>query len=188
MKKQSPELIIQFHKETLADLIEIYQKRGLTNVDIINSFNAKGKLEDSLWKIPEAYGKNNQRYISESVKLIRDELDRLKIKRNKSSIWTNTDLKKGLSLNNKLPFEGIESYKVELEHVVEKQVLVPILINAKSRNEVFKIIDQYNLGCLVLESEHNKLPDKKFDAKDPWIRYKEAKIKVWDTLLQKFVC
>lgn len=180
-KKKNPQEIIQFHKIVLARLLEIYRQMGLNTVDEVNSYNAKSKLEDSLWKIPEAYGKLNQRYISQGVKEVRDELDRLQIKRQKSSIWSSNDIKKALKWEDFL-FANREAseFKVELEHVVEKQVLTPMLLQTVSDEEVFQIIDTFNIGCLVLSSEHTELPDRLFLPEDPWIRYREGNIRVWD--------
>ena len=73
--------IINFHTEIQVLLINAYKERGVDTVEKINQLTAKSKLEDALWKIPEAGQKNNPRYISEGIKSIRDILDRNGFKR-----------------------------------------------------------------------------------------------------------
>lgn len=182
----TPEEIIHFHKEMLTILINAYLERGVNTIDKVNALNGKSKIEDSLWKIPEAYGKSNQRYISKGIKEIRENLDRLRFKRNQKTIWTTNQIKKALEmLNHGLPFENVDDFKFQLEHVVEKSTLVPMLLNAPG--EIDNIIDNYNLGCLVLISEHKELPDRLFDPQNVWVRYEVGGVHVWDTHLEVWV-
>lgn len=63
--------IIDFQIEIQIILINEYKKRGNNTIEKINELTAKSKLEDALWKIPEAGQKNNPRFISERIKEIR---------------------------------------------------------------------------------------------------------------------
>ena len=182
----TPEQKIQFHKDMLRILINAYLERGVSTIDQVNALDGKSKLEDSLWKIPEAYGKSNQRYISQGIKEIRDQLDDLGFTRNSKSIWTKNQIDRALNMENHgLPFENIDDFKFQLEHVVEKSILVPMLLNAP--DEIDNIINNYNIGCLVLKSEHNDLPDRMFDINNAWVRYEVSGLRVWDTHLKVWV-
>lgn len=174
-----PKDIINFHKEALKLLLDFYLKNGYNTVEKINSINGKSKLEDSLWKIPEAEGKHKQRYISKAVKDVRDLLDEIGEKENHKSIFTAKQLKNGINSSQiTMPSLVIDYYKTQLEHVVEKSILIEMLI--KNPKNLDKIIDTYNVGCTVFKNEHDLLPDKVFVKNDIWTRYKSAGIKVWD--------
>lgn len=180
--------IINFHTEIQVLLINAYKERGIDTVEKINQLTAKSKLEDALWKIPEAGQKNNPRYISQGIKTIRDILDRNGFKRHPKSIWTEKDIQ--LLIQNhssEIPSTDPDYYKYQFEHVVEKQTLIPLLFKAKNDDEIRYILSTYNIGCLVLAHEHKDLPDKLFEINDPWIRYKTSRIKVWDTKENKFI-
>ena len=61
------------------------------------------------------------------------------------------------------------------------------MFNAKNENEIRYILTNYNIGCLVLPTEHKILPNKLFVKHNPWSRYQTAKIKVWDNFENKFI-
>jgi hypothetical protein len=186
--KSKAQQIIDFHTEIQIILIREYKKRGLTSVDKINELTAKSKLEDALWKIPEAGQKGKPRFISQGVKNIRDILDSQGFKKHKKSIWTKKDISELINQTNvRTPSHSPKYYKYQFEHVVEKQVLIKLLLKASDENDIRRIISKYNIGCQVLPDEHEKLPDNLFEANDPWKRYKQAKIKVWDTKENKYV-
>jgi hypothetical protein len=180
--------IINFHTEIQVLLINAYKERGVDTVEKINQLTAKSKLEDALWKIPEAGQKNNPRYISEGIKTIRDILDRNGFKRHPKSIWTKKDIQ--LLIQNhssEIPSTDPDYYKYQFEHVVEKQTLIPLLFKANNDDEIRHILSTYNIGCLVLMHEHKVLPNRHFDENNPWARYKKARIKVWDNFDNKFI-
>ena len=179
--------IIEKQKDILIRLMEMYNELGLNTRELINEFKAMKILEEPLWKIPEANGKSNQRYISAGVKNIRQVLDdnNIKNRRNAKSIWTDTQLKKAFEqIPNLLPSLDLNHYKVQLEHVVERKVIIDLIL--ENPGNILEIVNQNNVGCLVLESEHNQLPNELYDDNDIWVRYR-GNIRVWDRCSKKWV-
>jgi hypothetical protein len=171
--KRSKSDIIKFHKEVLVELVDIYIRKGIDTVQKVKDINGKSKLEDSLWKIPEAGGKYNQRYISEGVKSILDDI----------AAPYNYPNDNFTSAINKFLKSSKDS--IQLEHVVEKAKIIELIFDNPSNTA--NIVDKYNIGCTVLKSEHGKLPNNLFAKDDVWIRYKRAGIKVWDRKDKKFM-
>ena len=187
MKKDQEE-IITFHKHILRHNLDEYFKLGINSRAAILAVNAMKILEEPLWKIPEANGKTNQRFISEGVKKVRDILDANDIHNRKDakSIWTKVQITKALKrFPRKMPSPNLDYYKVQLEHVVEKRIIIDLLLNDRANHD--DIIDQYNVGCSVLKEEHDNLPAGIFNPNNVWVRYKSAGIRVWDRADKKYV-
>ena len=171
--KRSAKEIINFHKEVLVELVEIYIRKGIDTVQKVRDINGVSKLGDSLWKIPEAGGKYNQRYISEGVKAM---LDKIGVPYN----YPEDNITRAINKHLKL-----SKGSIQLEHVVEKAKIIELIFDNPS--DTMNIVEKYNIGCTVLEPEHKKLPNKLFSKDDIWIRYKTAGLKVWDRKNKAFI-
>ena len=171
--KRSNEEIMKFHKEVLVELVDIYIRKGIDTVQKVKDINGKSKLEDSLWKIPEAGGKYNQRFISEGVKNMLDKI---------GTSYNFPEDNFTSAINKHL--KTIED-SIQLEHVVEKAKIIELIFDNPSNTK--SIVDKYNIGCTVLKSEHGSLPDNHFVKDDVWIRYKTADLRVWDRLNKRYI-
>jgi len=109
----------------------------------------KDLLDEMIWKLTEAGGKHNQRYISEGVDLKR-----------KSGDWSIKGLR--------------------LEHVYTRKSIISELLACPS--DMNSILEKA-IGCVVTAEEHDKLPHRDYFG---WDRYKQAKIRVWDTQLNQW--
>ena len=173
-----------FYKKILSINLDFLKQEGINDVKGLNEYKVKKIIEEPLWKNLECQGKTNQRYISQGVYKIRQELNRLGIEQPEKSIWTTKNIDAARKIKeNKLKGLSID-FKVQLEHVVEKSKLVEILIT-KTRT-VSNVLDEYNIGCTVLKEEHSLLKNNLFDPMDVWIRYK-GRLKVYDTKEERWI-
>jgi hypothetical protein len=145
--------------------------------------NAKGLLDEPLWKITEAFGKYNGRYISSGVKEISEILN---LDVNNLNKATRNTIKEYASNNigHYLPcdIEIIDSNdgKCQLEHVTPRKKIIEMAILLLNDNQILNYLDERCLGCVVLKAEHNILNDNIYDENNPWARYRDANIRVWD--------
>lgn len=171
MKKAAKSTIIQMHKNLFKLNLDYLLERGYNTVDKINRINAKKILEEALWKIPEANGKQKPDFISQGVFEIVKELEVLGYTPNKSSFWTNGALIKHLDSFPTSFSRNPEDYKTQLEHVTPRDTIIRMILASPQDWE--SIIDKYCVGCLVLKHEHDRLSNV-FDPTDLWGRYKTA--------------
>jgi len=178
------EQLKDLYKSILQVNLDFLNREGINDVNGLNEYKVKKIIEEPLWKNLECNGKTNQRYISEGVYEIREELSRLGIGLSKKSIWTTNNIDVALKIKGSNLKGSSSDFKVQLEHVVEKSKLVEILITGEM--EVSRVLDEYNIGCTVLKKEHSLLPNNTFEPEDVWIRYR-GNLKVYDTKEKRWI-
>lgn len=177
--------IIDLQKELLEKTITFLKSKGISTSKLANEFRVKKVIEEPLWKIPEIHGKTYPRFLSEDVYKTWKKLSDNNINnRNRTSVWTNDQIINALEQGVVLLSKDPDYFKVQLEHVTEKKILVEMLLD-KGMN-IHDVIDNYNLGCAVLKHEHHRLRDDHFDPKDVWSRYRD-RVKVYDRFKDEWV-
>lgn len=179
--RKNPLAIIDFQCAALKEILRFLREYGISTVEQLNVVNGKKLLEEPLWKLIEVNGKYSGPFISEGVK---DTEDRLGRKVHPSSgTWPEAELQP--LLNHPTNEYSLDDYRCQLDHVCEKDKIIRLIISKPE--EVDKIIDSFNIVCVVLRPEHRKLEALPFNPEDVWQRYLKAKIRVWSRTHQEWV-
>ena len=186
MKKESED-IIKFQKHMFLHLLKNMRDYGLTTYDDIVDFNAKGMLDEPLWKIVEANGKYKGQFISSGIKEIAGKLNMspnaIKVSKIVTYLKDNIDFQ----LNSGIVISDEKDCKVQLEHVTPRKKIIEEVLKLSSEEDINKYLDEKCVGCLVLKAEHKVLNDNTYNSEDLWQRYKDAGIKVFDKELDDWV-
>lgn len=179
MKKESGD-IIKFQKHMFLHLLKKMRDYGLTTYNDIVDFNAKGMLDEPLWKIVEANGKYKVQFISSGIKEITGKLNMSRNVIKVSVIESYLKQNIGIQLNSGIVIYDEKDCKVQLEHVTPRKKIIEEVLKLTSEEDINKYLDEKCIGCLVLKAEHKTLNDSIYNNEEVWQRYKDAGMRVFD--------
>lgn len=163
MKKDKTD-ISDFLLDYLEATIEFCWRRGIKDAKSLSLMKSAEIIDHALWKLLELDGKYNQRFISIGVHAIEKRFD---VKLGRSG-WPKPV--NSLEVSDK-------SLSIQLEHVLPKKYLSELLLTGQLP---VREIQKHLRGCVVLKAEHDKLNDVCSTIDDPWGKYLEAGIDVYD--------
>lgn len=163
---------VTFHVSYLVELLKFLESRGMGRRDELVQHRGQKLLSEPLWKISEAnllpQPKYNLRFYSERAHDLARKQDR---------VLTPT-----------------KHCRVEHEHVVPRQRLENMLLEARGQPSEIRRLALLSVGCVTIPDEHIRLKDDPWGnedpSTDPWRRYREAKdgpVRVWDRTVGDWV-
>jgi len=183
-RRKDSSAIESFHRAALQHTLAFLRARGICTVEMLNAVDGKKLITESLYKILEApSGKYGGDFISEGVKLLEDRLG----KRVGASTgrWPEASLIASLGpARDEVRWQERPEYRCEHEHVNEMGQICRLLVERPETLE--NVLDACLIGCVVLASEHRRLPTMPMDSADPWRRYRGV-LRVWSRVGKRWV-
>jgi hypothetical protein len=174
------------HRSLLHSLFRFCSEQGIVSWDDIVRCRIKETLDQPFWKLLELNGKYCQEYISEGVHEIESMTGiTVNLSSGKWSTQVLRDCYEHLS-NHPNPTRD-PAFSCQLEHVVSRKFLIQKIVS--NEITVDDAIDRYLIGCVVLASEHARLPHDSDSIDDPWQKYRQAdpSLRVWSRSRQAWV-
>jgi hypothetical protein len=167
-------------------MFDFCREQGVDSWDEIVRCRIKEAIDQPFWKLLELDGKYGQDYISEGVLKIEGITG--EIVNRSTGKWSNKILQENYEYLSDHPNPSAHhEFKCQLEHVISRKYLIQQIIAGSI--SVDDAVDKYLIGCVVLASEHARLPRDLDSLGDPWLKYRQAKpcLRVWSRSMQKWV-
>jgi hypothetical protein len=161
-KEQRATSVVDFHVDYLVEVLRFLNAKGIGTQGDLLRVRARGLLSESLWKLGEANllpnRKYNLRFFSEGAHAAASAANRVPASKSRDN--------------------------VEHEHVVPRTILETRLLECDGEVGTVRSLARLAMGCVITAPEHRLLQDDPWGADDPaldpWRRYRNAGIQVYD--------
>lgn len=174
---RSTDELVSFHRDAIDLLLRFCQEKGISSLRELNAVKGRTLFDGPLWKLLETKGKYGGRYISQGVLELEKRFEQPPSV--SYGVWPESLLVEHLGKRKTAgTWQRDPDFRCQLDHVSERANLIEAMLVAPRHAQ--QLLDQCLLGCILLQSEHVRLGRAAIDPKDPWRRYRDASIRVWD--------